>query len=687
MRINSIKLKDFRQYYGEQELNFQGPSDKNINIILGQNGEGKTGIFRAVIFALFGQSELSGEEKNTKKNRNKDIIHLVNFNKLEEEKDNSVEAYVEVTFEHKDQKYIIKRSIIEMKELDGSIITDDESSVEMTIIDSCGNVNPNKITDNEEVQNILSNILDKKLKDFFFFDGEKIENLSKPNQETRKEVKSGIIKLLQIDTITKAIELLGSMENKQNNKIKKNTSNTKLQSMKSELEQLQDRKQTLQNDKSNIENEIINCKELIKSYKEKLSQNQDIKKVYEDIDILEKTIEDKNQTLESINKRAQILLKDQGGNLLLEDYIISVKNFLGQDDIVNEYSIRITLDLIEEILNQGECICGHKFEIDSYNYKKLDELRYKYKKSELSMFVRDFTNLINEYYLEKDEKDEELKNLLKETDLIDDEIEKLLIRVNKLNETIKGYSNNETNLKQMEKDLSTYESKIKELENKRQNIIYNIENIDNKTKELDKKIKIEEKQEVALKNDVKKKDYITRLKKGFDDILDDYSSNMREKISIETTKTFKALISENDIDMVKNIVINHEYEIQVYGWNGKLITSDVSAGQRQIISLAFVTALAKVASGSQNMMNVPLFMDTPFGRISGVNRDNLIKYLPNLTKQWILLMTDTEFTRTEEREFKSTNKINNIYKLNKVKDGYTIIEKVEDIYNVSIARR
>ena len=686
MRISLIKLKDFRQYYGEQILDFRGTDKDNINIVLGQNGEGKTGIFRAVIFSLFGETVLSGEEETTKRGHKKDIIHLVNFNKLEEEVDNPVKAYVEVTFEHNDQKYIIKRSIIEMREMDGNIIADDESEVEMTIIDSYGNVSPRKITDDLEVQNILSNIIDKNLKDFFFFDGEKIENLSKPTKETRKEVKTGIIKLLQIDTITKSIDLLKSMENKQNQKIKKNTSNTKLQSMREKLEELELKKNNLISDKETKENEIIECNDLINSFKEKLSQNKDIKNIYEEIENLKLEKQSKFDLLNSLNQRAQSILKEQGGNLLLEDYIISVKNFLEQDNIASEYSIRISIDLLDQILDDCKCICGRTFDKNSDNFRTLDELRHKFKKSEMNSFVSIFKMIINEYYQKKDYYEEELKNILRDTDEVDHQIELLQIRISNLEERIQGYSSNETNLKEIENSLKKYENKVNKFEVEKQSITYEIDRVDEDIKGISKQIVQEEKQELALKDDTKRRDYLKALKDGFSSILSDYSTDMREKISVETTKIFKSLISQNDIDMVSNIVINEDYEIQVYGWNGKLITSDVSAGQRQIISLSFVTALAKVASGSTNKMNVPLFMDTPFGRISGTNRDNLINILPELTKQWILLMTDTEFTRAEEREFKSTKKINTIYKLNKIRDGYTVIEKVEDIYNVSISR-
>ncbi|WP_025161425.1 AAA family ATPase [Paraclostridium bifermentans] len=687
MRIISLKLNNFRQYYGEQCIDFSNPDDKNITIILGQNGEGKTGIFRAVIFCLFGQIFLSGEEKISRKNKNEDIIHLVNFNKLEEEKDTPIKAYVEMKFEHENQIYTMNRSILEMMEIDGTVIGEDSTDVEMSITDIHGNTNPQKIINDHDVQIILSNILDKKLKDFFLFDGEKIESLSKPNKQTREEVKSGIIKLLQIDSVTSAIELLGKIESKHRLKIKKNTSNTKLQAKRKELEDLENQKENIISDKDTLENEVIECVNLIESYKEKLSNNEHIKILYDKIDSKRKEKQSNCELLEELNSRAKSLLKNQGGNLLLEDYIIFVKNFLEQDSISNEYSTKISLDLIEELLAQKVCICGESLDENSKRFKSLQELRHKYKKSELNSFISTFRMKVNEYYSKKDQHDLEMRELLLKVDEVENKIEKIDIEISNIGKAIKGYSQNENNLKEMESYLQRYEDKLVELRIRKETIKSQIYNIDEKIKTISKEIENEEKQEKTLNNDIKKKDYVIKLKKHFEHILDTYSMEMRNKISKETTTIFKKLISDKDIDMIKNIEISEDYEIKVSGWNDNSITSDVSAGQRQIISLSFVTALAKVASGSDSKMNVPLFMDTPFGRISGVNRDNLIKTLPSLTNQWILLMTDTEFTRTEEKEFKDTRKVNNIYRLNKIKNGYTSIEKIDDIYNTSIARR
>jgi len=78
-------------------------------------------------------------------------------------------------------------------------------------------------------------------------------------------------------------------------------------------------------------------------------------------------------------------------------------------------------------------------------------------------------------------------------------------------------------------------------------------------------------------------------------------------------------------------------------------------------------------------------MDTPFGRISGNNRDYLIDNIPNLTSQWILLLTDTELSKTEEMRFKSTDKLGKWYKLEQISTGHSEIVPMN--INESMATR
>jgi DNA sulfur modification protein DndD len=177
----------------------------------------------------------------------------------------------------------------------------------------------------------------------------------------------------------------------------------------------------------------------------------------------------------------------------------------------------------------------------------------------------------------------------------------------------------------------------------------------------------------SLRIDSKVLQYIDDLKDEFAKVFNEYSDEMRHKLTTETTAIFKELIDRKDKELINRIDINEKYEIKVLGWDGVDITQDISQGQRQVVALSFITSLAKVSAGGSSDINFPLFMDTPFGRISGNNRDHLIDHIPGLTSQWILLLTDTELPKTEEMRFKSTNKLGKWYKLDQLKTGYSKI--------------
>jgi DNA sulfur modification protein DndD len=110
-------------------------------------------------------------------------------------------------------------------------------------------------------------------------------------------------------------------------------------------------------------------------------------------------------------------------------------------------------------------------------------------------------------------------------------------------------------------------------------------------------------------------------------------------------------------------------------WRDKPFLANLSAGQRQIISIAFIASLARLA-GKDDRFDLPLFMDTPFGRLDGEHRDKLIDCLPKLAKQWILLATDTEFTSAEVTALRETNAWGKAWILESVKPFHTQLKEV-----------
>jgi hypothetical protein len=63
MQIKSIHLKDFRQFYGEQKLDFAIDTKKNVTLIHAENGVGKTTLLNSILWTFFGKTTSKFEQR------------------------------------------------------------------------------------------------------------------------------------------------------------------------------------------------------------------------------------------------------------------------------------------------------------------------------------------------------------------------------------------------------------------------------------------------------------------------------------------------------------------------------------------------------------------------------------------------------------------------------------------------
>lgn len=665
MQLNSIIVNNFRQYYGEQKIEF-AQGDKNVTIIFGENGKGKTGLFRALIFGIFGEKYINQDNKN-------DEIHLVNFNALEENNGYPVEAYVTVNFTHKQKEYIIKRKVVGYKA--GKNITEKINGIELKIKDENGNYdNKNDLTDDEK-NKLVGMVFDSKIKDFFLFDAERIETLAKTNKESRLEVENGIKNLLNIDKLQKAIDITGDLVKEERRNISSRINNSEVTKCEEDIKSIEEEIKNIEEIIDIKKNEELACQEEIESIDKKLRENESIRLIQDKI----KEMKINKATKEELLNSEKQAIKDKSFykcHMLLMDPIYEMaKDYLGQ--VVIKQKDLIPLEIIEKSLNDKICSCC-KVDLSKnvQAYNEIVKLKKNFKRSELTPLISEITNTINEFLQEKESELDSIKLRLSKIREIKDEVEEIQEEINELNEESKGKSKGTANLEELEKTKKRCEENKENLKRD----IGNLEgrkdsSIDALNKEKRKYDKLISENE-AVKFDSKKLEYMKKLNEDLQNILDGYSETMRKNLMEETTEIFKKLIDKKDKALISKININHKYEIQVINRLETIITQDISQGQRQIVALAFITALAKVAGGEDSSIDFPLFMDTPFGRVSGDNRDNLIENIPLLANQWILLLTDTELTISEELKIKEVGKLGKWYKLNQISDGYSKVEEV-----------
>jgi DNA sulfur modification protein DndD len=118
-------------------------------------------------------------------------------------------------------------------------------------------------------------------------------------------------------------------------------------------------------------------------------------------------------------------------------------------------------------------------------------------------------------------------------------------------------------------------------------------------------------------------------------LLGEFSSDMRQQIQTATDEIFKLFVwKEKQFESVR---VTDDYRLEVEDRYHTTTLAGLSAGERQVLSLAFIAGMSRV-TGEE----APLVIDTPFGRLSELPVTSIVQTLPTIAKQLILFVTDRE---------------------------------------------
>ncbi len=179
MKIRKIRFHNFRIYKGENEVQFEPAAEKNISIIAGKNGFGKTTFLTSLIWVFYGKMMVEVEDKYKRDIKNaggyeKFLVTLLNRDvKAAFEADVSIPAQfsVEIEIQNLSIPSIPCNAVTIKRSYDLSTETE-----ELTIlIDNL----ENELTKEVGYEVFINDfILPREIAKFFFFDAEKIVTLA-----------------------------------------------------------------------------------------------------------------------------------------------------------------------------------------------------------------------------------------------------------------------------------------------------------------------------------------------------------------------------------------------------------------------------------------------------------------------------------------------------------------------------
>lgn len=658
-------MDNFRQYYGRQQIEFfHSNTNRVVTVVLGENGRGKTGIYRAMMLALFGDRKLAQDAKEAK-------IYLANIKAVEESSDNGEGIYVSVqlSFQHHQEDYIIERTYFAMKDDNGEQV---EQLYRVRLVNQHTN---EEWVSEKEIKNIIQRIIDERVKHYFFFDGERIERLTRVSAHQKQEVTFGIKNLLKIDQVLKSRDVLRNILTKVSKELEQHSTGDykkairEMSQLQNHLENLEkkynDYTQLIQNNHARLA-EIDHALHTFDSMQENMKERDQLER---DLEQKKLSINTKFDNIQSLNKYLPLMLGEDVFHLELSR--LSNELAVGLEEGIKS-------SFITEIIEDLHCICGNTFIKDSPEYIKLSSLANSVGRYEENKQLYDVQNELKQLLAYLEGRGNQIEQATNEINQLLAEKEQIQYKLDEINHQL-GESN-EHEVKKLNKERETAITENIQLDHEQNLNLEDQQNYKEKIEKLSSKLTVLERKSGLHQELLNKHKVLEQTVEAMNRMIKKFEADLIEELELTTKQNLYYLLDQSGQEMITEVKVTNDYTLEVLNTYGQPFLANISQGQRQVLSLSFISALAQIAGGT-SLLEMPLFMDTPFGRLSGQHQTNLIEYLPQICSQWVLLVTDKEFGLAEQQQFIETGTIGKFYELVSEEAGVTTIKEIsEDKY-------
>lgn len=645
MILNRITLYNFRQFEGKQTIEFSTDPEKNVTIVKGENGSGKTTLLQAFMWCLYEKLALPNEDSIL-------TTEIFNDMRVNEKED----VWVEINFTHKTREYILKRCYSlektqnnELKRINKKVI------FQYKLRGKLKDIPPNE----------LENIIPQDLSTYFFFDGERIENLSKSNNKGRRDLSLAVRNMLGLDSISNAIKHTQKVLDNLDNDYDGNT-NDSITKKKDELIAEKNKLKNMKKEKQDLEDEIEAINDRLEKVTEELKAFDDLKGYEKQRETLRKSLETLNISIQETKNDIKKINRDGFPNFLADKIVNIFKDKIHVKDIADKGIDGIDGAAIDCLINRGYCICGKEIKAGTKEFDCLIKQKEYQPPASLGVILNQFKEETDKNH----DKSKEFKdriydkfkilelNILNSEDINNelDDISKKLLKLSHAKEL----ENRRKELTEDDKKKSISLELNKQDISKTENQIANIENDINRLTLNDEKNKIIS----------ERKEYVKEVIESLTTFYNAREVKVRSSLNEKVNEIFKNLISSKHV-----IKMEEDYTFSVVDIDGDISTSQ---GQDVLTSFAFISGIIALAKEKHDDIDInepyPLIMDAPFAKLSKVHRKNVAIVLPDIAEQFILFTVDSQFEGEIEKNL--CNRIGKEYELIPITDGkkYTKIE-------------
>ena len=612
MILNKISLKNIKSYYGEHEINLTGDEDKPIYLIGAANGSGKTTLFEAIQACLFAT-------QNDPILRGTHISRGIDAQEME----------VEIEFEQDPFTWRLNRTWTRRRG------RSETGVLSVTMTSQLENLVTGETHDDEEnITLLVSTFMPHQIRDFFLFDGERIQDYADASSEN---IKDALERLLGLNLY---IRLLDDLER-------------------------------------NVEGSL-------RSERNSHDVGTDLSKATADRDAVEAQI----KRIESDRSRIQRLL-DESRSVLeslerSEDSILSSLDPEAQSNRAELTSTRDTLDRdIQETTDELKKLLVSELPI-AWFWPLLKDIpdsqlnsRGTYKFDEWAQFLWDnrtrlaptlgegdfetFMETLEDVSRRNVDPDfpptavdgaRELSRILAASNTrvltVAKNLQEMRLDYDRLGHELNAlptHQSDQTDIQELRQSLESERNAISDFERDLANYSEEDKEYKRQLNALNDAISKLASDDAVFQQMDAQLDVCRRLQSVLRDFIKEYRSTRVSQLETEFNKQFRSLT--NAPGLVDRVEINKDsYDISIVPRAGMTLAAlEQSAGQKEIVAF---TLIASVVALSDRQL--PVVIDTPLARLDSVHKGNILRnFFPNVGKQVIILSTDTEIGR-EQRQ-------------------------------------
>ncbi|QZY01204.1 AAA family ATPase [Halobaculum rubrum] len=640
LEILSLTIKDYRQYAGEVEIDLQTSGSKNINVIEGQNGAGKSNILNAITLCLYGkETHLSDKE-----DAGLESYPYVNRKRLSEINGNeTATGYVELRLGKGTPEYIFKREFKTVKLPDGKYSS---TLGELQLKQKLGR--DWKTVDQPNTR--LNQILPAHVHEYFLFDGERLDDFF--GQGYQERVRRGLLDVSHIELLDRAITHLEKLEAETRREIDDDggEAEQKRQEYEDALSKLESTRKELKNTKQNIE-DTQNLRDKIDADLRD-SSDPDVREKQVDRQNLTRALSQKQDEIEQLQERLSQELVQTGPAVYAHKSLTYTKEKLDELSEKGQLPPKIQDWFINELIETGTCICGEPITEES-----TEHLRSL--KSEMSEVDEDnlegkmiIPGLLDDAFEEVDE----IKQIRQDLVEAEEEEKRLNRKLKEISEDLKSYDiPDDVDVQELENQREEYSNQLAKLREKKGRLESEIESAEElkneKKKEYDEAASQKEENAELLK----RIRFIETSRYRLVSVKEDILSTVRSEIEAKLNEYFNEIIWKEEEYTVK---LGDDYQVRVEGPRNDNKIGSLSAGESQVLAFSFLAAITQISG-----FNAPIIIDTPLGRISSTPKKRIARNLPSYIddSQITFLMTDEEYTDEVRANLKPS--VSNEYRL------------------------